>query len=462
MQRFHAVESVVPLPSVRQPDIRQVSMAATDQAPNAMSLDLAEALSIAGGQNPQIAYAAARYREAYARLESARVLWLPSIRAGVSYNHHDGPLQETNGNVIEASRSSLQTGLGTRAVGAGSPAIPGVVAEFHSADMIYQPRIAAHSASARNAASRTACNDTLLSTSLAYLELLRALQLLRITEETQAHAQSLAELTANFAAAGQGALADADRAQVELVRRRNEVSRAREAVGVASARLAEVLSLDPTVHFLPREPALVPIEMVAVPDDSDLTGLVATGLSHRPELAEARALVCEAVYRYRREKHAPLIPSVLLGVSQSGFGGGTGSEIDRFGDRFDLDAVVYWEVRNLGFGEQARRDEASAQCAQRRAAQAQVMDRVAREIVEAGTQVRSRSVQIPIAESGIQAATNSYRRNVERIREGQGLPLEALQSLQALDDARREYLRTLVDYNDAQFRLQRALGWALH
>jgi outer membrane protein TolC len=430
---------------------------AADRAP--VALDLTEALSIAGGQSPEIAFAAARYREAYARLESARALWLPSIRAGVSFNHHDGPLQGSDGNVIDVSRSSLQSGLGAGAVGAGSPAVPGVVAQFHATDVVYQPKIAAHAASARNAASRTACNDTLLAASLAYLDLLRTVQELRIAEETEAHARNLFDLTKSFAATGQGSQADADRAEVDLVRRRNDVSRAHEAARVASARLAEILSLDPTVEIVPQEPTIVPIDLVSVAEESALADLVATGLSNRPELAEARALVCEAVSRYRRERNAPLIPSVLLGVSESGFGGGLGSEIDHYGSRFDFDAVVFWEIRNLGFGEKARREEASAQYAQMRARQAQTMDRVAREVVESSTQVRSRRRQIEIAESGILAANHSYQRNLTRIREGQGLPIEVLQAIAALDDARREYLRTVVDYNAAQFRLQRALGW---
>ena len=58
-------------------------------------------------------------------------------------------------------------------------------------------------------------------------------------------------------------------------------------------------------------------------------------------------------------------------------------------------------------------------------------------------------------------AQQSYDRNLERIRNVQGLPIEVLQSIQALDTARREYLRAVVDYNTAQFRLHRALGWPI-
>ena len=63
--------------------------------------------------------------------------------------------------------------------------------------------------------------------------------------------------------------------------------------------------------------------------------------------------------------------------------------------------------------------------------------------------------QIVVAESGIRVAGDSYRRNLERIRGGQGLPLEVLQSIQALDQSRREYLRAVGDYDEWQFRLYR-------
>lgn len=41
----------------------------------------------------------------------------------------------------------------------------------------------------------------------------------------------------------------------------------------------------------------------------------------------------------------------------------------------------------------------------------------------------------------------------------EGLPIEALQSLQAWAQARREVIQALADYNAAQLALFRALGW---
>jgi outer membrane protein TolC len=86
------------------------------------------------------------------------------------------------------------------------------------------------------------------------------------------------------------------------------------------------------------------------------------------------------------------------------------------------------------------------------------LDRVAREIIEAHTRVESRRKQIAVAEQAVKAAEDSYRRNLLRAENAQGLPIEALQSISALGLARRDYLRAVSDHNLAQFQLVRAIG----
>ncbi|MBC8350657.1 MAG: TolC family protein [Planctomycetes bacterium] len=424
-----------------------------------MQLDLTSTLALVSGQNPMIVHAAARYEEAYARLAGAKVLWVPSIRAGVSYHHHDGNLQTSGGGIVDVDRSSMQGGLGVGAVGAGTTPVPGVVARFHATDALFQPRINEHATSARSHAVDAAVNDALLEGALAYLELLRAEQLRAVANETLANATQLAELTMSFADSGQGPQADADRAKTEAAIRKNDTSRAEEAVEVANARLVEALSAEPTTRVLTTEPVVVPLHLVEpgmAPGE-----LLALGLANRPELGEARHLVSEAVSRYERERFAPLLPSVLLGMSETSFGGGLGGNLGNSEHRFDFDAVAFWELRNFGFGERAARDERRSVYEQRQLEEVRLMDRVAREINVAHAQVLSRQGQIDVAESAVKSATESYDRNSTRIKEGVGLPIETLQAIQALDQARREYVRTVVDYNAAQFRLHRALGWAI-
>ena len=79
-------------------------------------------------------------------------------------------------------------------------------------------------------------------------------------------------------------------------------------------------------------------------------------------------------------------PSVLVGASYTGFGGGRGGHVGSFHDRGDFEALAVREVRNFGFGERAARNVAAA---------------------------------------------------------------------------RREYLRAVADYDKAQFRFYRSLGWPI-
>jgi outer membrane protein TolC len=194
-------------------------------------IEFGEALTIATGQNPQVAFAHQRINEAFAQARAAEVLWVPSLRAGMNYNKHEGTIQDVAGNIIETSRGSVYTGLGAQAVGAGSQA------------------------------SRATSNDILMETALAYNDLLEALEVEAIAAETRDNTRRLAEVTGEYARTGQGLPSDADRAQAELALREVEARRALENVEVATVRLARLLSQDPTLKLAPREPAIVPISL---------------------------------------------------------------------------------------------------------------------------------------------------------------------------------------------------------
>lgn len=424
---------------------------------NVVELNLPTALSMIGGQHPAVGFAQWRVQEAYAALEQAEVLWLPSIRTGFSFHRHDGNYQASNGSIVDVNRNSFQYGLGAGSTGAGTTPNPGIVAEFHLADAIFQPKVAQKTAWASGHAANAVVNQQLLTVALGYLELLDAEQDLKIIQESQHNTSVIAKLTSDFASAGQGLQADADRLDTELMMIKNRLAAGKERAHIASARLSEALSLDGGRQIMPLDPTVVPIELVAL--DRDKVALISTGLSNRPELKEAQALVAAACDRYQRQKYAPFVPSVLLGFSTGASGGGLGNNLSNVDSRYDIDALVSWEVRNLGFGERAARRQTEAEVQQAKFQKIRMLDQVAREVSESYSQVLHRSDRVAITQSAIQSAQSSYDRNVSRIRDGQGLPLEVLQSVQALEAAQRAYLQAVVAYNEAQFRLQWSLGW---
>ena len=432
-------------------------VAADVAPPDAMLLNLPSAMSMIGGDHPAVGFAQWKVQEAYANLDQAEVLWLPSIEAGVSYNRHDGNLQASDGSIVDVNRSSLQYGFGAGAVGAGTTPRPGIRAQFHLADAIFQPNIAQKTAWATCHAEKAVVNRQLRDVALAYLKMLDAHQQLRILQEVKDRTAAVSKITDDFAGAGQGLQADADRMRTELRLIEGRIAAAHEQVDVASAQLAHALSINPGQRIIPMDPTVVPIELVST--EIDEGSLITSGLSSRPELKELQALVAAACDRYQRQKYAPFVPSVLLGFSTGGFGGGLGNVIDNVESRYDFDAMVTWEIRNFGFGERSARRRSEAQVQQAMFRKLSLIDDVAREIAEAYTQVTHRRQRMAVTQTSIRSAQDSYDRNLSRIREGEGLPIEVLQSVKALEASRRAYLDSVIAFNEAQFQLQWALGW---
>ncbi len=426
-------------------------------ANQSVPVNLPTALAMIGGQHPVVGFARWRVQEAYAQLDRAKVMWLPSIQSGFNYRRRDGNYQDVQGAIVDVNLNSFNYGLGAGAVGAGSPSQPGVVARFHLADALFLPNAAEKNAWARGHAASAVLNQQLLNGGIAYIDLLEAYQDAEIVNEAVKRTADLTEITKNFAEAGEGLKSDADRTATELTLLKTRQLAVRERQLVASTRLARVLSIPMTSAIIPQDPVAVPLEMMPV--SSDESSLISTGLSTRPELKESQALVAAACEAYKREKFAPFVPSVLLGFSSTSFGGGLGNNADNFDGRYDLDAMMVWETRNLGFGEGAARRERNAQVQQATYVKLRIMDQVAQEVAEANIQVGMRKLQVEMAQTAIASAKDSYSRNVDRIRDGKGLPIEVLQSIQALEASERAYLRAVSDFNRSQLQLQWALGW---
>lgn len=90
-------------------------------------------------------------------------------------------------------------------------------------DALFEPLAAQQTVRAPSADHATTFNDTLLTVSLGWIELARPHARLAIAEEAVTNAAELASITADFARAGQGLQADADRAQAELSARQRDV-----------------------------------------------------------------------------------------------------------------------------------------------------------------------------------------------------------------------------------------------
>jgi outer membrane protein TolC len=432
-------------------------------------IDLAGVLRLAGARDLDIAIARQHVFRAVAELQQARALWLPSVFLGPTWYRLDGQVQAIDGRVMTVGRSSLFLGgLASSAnlypaapPGSGFPPMTGLFSILRFSDAILLPMAARRVVTASRADLQAAANDAVLAASEAYFDLRRASGLLAIESEAMANARALSDITGAFTRSGVGPEADHRRILTELGHRRGNVQDAVGQLEVASANLVQRLVLDPNRVLAPVEPAETIFRLI--PDETPLDELIVHGLLHRPELASAQELVQATLLRLKQARLRPLVPSLAFSYAGGGFGGGRGSFFGDFGARGDATVSLFWELQNLGFADRAiaRRSQAEHQAAA--LTLLKVENLVAREVVAAHKARVAAALRMNEASPAVAEGLESLRLNLVSIRQGTGLPgatrpIEVLQPIQALAQARADYLDAVVGYNRAQFRLYRAIG----
>ena len=400
-----------------------------------------------------------RVVEAAALRQLAAAQILPSLNLGMNYDSHAGALQQSNGNILAVNRSALYVGAGSGAVAAGTVSIPGVVLEGNVAVGVFGYLTSRQAVAQRQFASEAVRNQTFLQTTLAYSELLRGEGRRAVALQVRDEAKRVAELTAAYANAGQGRDADAHRARTELEARETDVKAAEGAILSASARLCYVLNLDPSIRLHPTDASVTPHPIV--PDPMPISQLIALGLLQRPELKERRAAIREAFLALEGAKVLPFSPTILIGYSSGGFGGGSNlvrPVFGGFGGRSDFDVLAYWTLQNLGVGNLALINLGKARLGVRRYQEIAVLDQVRAEVAEAYAKTHARYAQIATSERAVKSGTRGFREDLLRIENTVAPAIETIDSLHLLARARYAYLDSIVDYDRAQFELFVALG----
>jgi outer membrane protein TolC len=423
-------------------------------------------------QNPEILMARERVSEAVAARQLAAAQFLPTINAGTNVNVHDGVLQASNGQILHVNRGALYLGLGSNAVGAGTVNIPGIVWNGNLSETLFAALVTRQVVRQRRFESDAARNDVLLRVAIAYLELLRAEGRVAVLTKTREENREVARVTKTRAEVGQQRKADYDRALTELEQRDSELVEAQGAVEIASARLCQLLDLDPSVRLHAIDGWVVPCPIV--PPTVPLPELLAIAMTQRPELNAQRAAIRAAFLELRGAKVLPFSPNFILGYSAGTFGGGSNlvskgvalpdgttlqqPRFDSFAGREDIDAVVYWTVRNLGLGNLAIVRLAQSRLRTQNYRLVEVLNRVRAEVASSYARTQARYAQIEIGERAIKSGTDAFQEDMTRIRNAVGLPIELLDSLRLLAQSRLTYLDAIIDYNRAQFELYVAMG----
>jgi outer membrane protein TolC len=120
--------------------------------------------------------------------------------------------------------------------------------------------------------------------------------------------------------------------------------------------------------------------------------------------------------------------------------------------------VAYWTLQNMGIGNVAQINVARSRLRQSDYERLEVLNAVRLEVATGYTRALTRFAQIATAERAVRASIDSFKEDMIRIHNNEGLPIEVLDSLRLLGRARFEYLNSIAEYNASQFELYVALG----
>jgi outer membrane protein TolC len=452
----------------------------------AVGVSLLDVLRLTALGNLDIRQAQLVVEQARAQQLRARVQAVPTLLLGSTYVAHDGQLQNTAGNVQDINRDSLFVRGG-----------PTLTLSF--ADAVFGPREATSLLEAARHGQLRVTNDTLLQAADAHFTVLLARRRLAARDEGLEFLTSeqtsilrgrpddpnrgLLPFVKAFVRAGTIAPADQSRVEADVVQRTDERIRLLTDVRTASAELARILHMDSAGIFLiPIEDFRRPVPIAGTEwCDQPLEILVGQALRNRPELFENRALIEAALARYRAAQWRPLLPNLVVNYAWGGFGGGPAiigrtaaganvfgpsGVIADFNTRSDFDITLVWQLQNMGLGNLWQQREARAAHERTIVRQLQIQDLVVSQVVQALEAVVRARQRVEVTRAGLfdeQGRPNGvvYRSislNFQRVKGGEGRPLELVDSVRRLFDALEGYAFALTDYDRARFRLLVALG----
>ncbi|MBI3830839.1 MAG: TolC family protein [Planctomycetes bacterium] len=412
-----------------------------------LAVDLPTIGKVAIARNLDIQLARQRVAAYEGRVQSVLGTLFPAFSPAVLFEHMDGTVRATQGNLLSASFNSFQ------------PLI--AVQWLLNPGKVYYDMVAARKRLlASQYEERALALETLHKATNQYYEL--ALGQARVASAIQALAEAheLFRITQSRARAGTGLTADEIRGQAEVAGRQQDLILALKSFYDASVALSVTLNLDSTATLIPSAEKLPKTTLVK--EDLPIEDLLALAVEHRDDLKSVRILIAAASAERSSTKWGGVGPQI-----QSGYqGGGIMSNSNNIGSppkdqssglvsqqRFTASAT--WKFGLSTFGElkssKAAEKQAYIQADRKLAA-------IRAEVVNASQDSKAQSEIILKAHQQVASAEEALRLTKVNLEAGTMTTLDILHAESAAAQARLRYCDAVVRYNQAQVNLLASIG----
>lgn len=406
-------------------------------------VDLPAVLELAGARNLDVEISRQKLAEAKANRESAVWQFFPTLTAGAGYRRHDNLTQDVQGRILDVHKELYTVG-------------PALNVQLDVGEAIYRNLASRQLVKAAGFGVESQRQDSTLNAALAYFDLAKAHFSTRVAEEAIRISDEYAKQLDRAIGAGIAFKGDLLRAQVQVEKNRLTLRQTFEQRSVATARLIQLLHLEPGVQLGAKDEELIPLAIIQ--EDTVLGSALAQAAASRPELSQSRHAVAAARELKDAAAIGPLIPTLGAQAFAGGLGGGNDSAYTGLGSSQDYAVTIGWRIGPNGLFDRGRTRAAEARLKNADLANQKLIDEINRQVTESFVRWQSLRDQLSISQAALRAAEGTLQLTRQRKEFGVGAVLEDINAEQELTRARLDYVGLIAEFNKAQFALLKATG----
>ncbi len=422
-----------------------------------MSLTVEQAIAIGNENSKMLHTSAMKVQASDARVREAAAGALPSVKVNGLYTR----LSQVDPFDVGKSLDPL-----FHAIGIVNPSTPSdmIVNTYTARATVQQPlftgfRISASKDIAEYTA-RAASQDYVkdkkelaFAVKSAYWTLFKANEFKKVVDENVEQMKAHQKDAENLMAQGMATMNDVLKVQVQL-----SDALVRQ-IDAQNAVLLSMIGLNNTIG-LPLSTEII-IASVIDPATKQLTGidgLVKKAVTDRAEITAmtARLQAGEAGVTLARSGWYPQI-ALVGNYTYSNSNQRIFPQTQKFSDSWDVSLSLSFDLWNWGTTAY-QTDQAQSQLAQAYDAMGQLKDGITLEVTQNYLNQKQSIERIAVAKKGVQQAEENYRITDEKFKKGLALNSDMLDAEVALLQARINYTQSLVDYELAEARLEKAIG----
>lgn len=412
----------------------------TTQAQTVLPVDLRKVLQLAGSNNLTIKEFEARYRLSMAAYTKSREWYLPEVYTGFTTHYLAGAAMNTDGKIFtDLARNNLWSGLG-------------VAAQWDFNKGANAEKVALQQTKAVQYLSQAERNQAILNTVKVYLdwqgEQMRYMVLRTLLQQSDTLNQQIKiQVDAGLRYQSEYLLAQSNynHYRIELLQSKTDMQK-------KAAGLIALLNLGEGVSIINTDSMLVPVPLMA---DISIDTLSATNTIQQHPLYKSLQTGLAAWQLEKKTTTTGLWKPTLRLSTDNGLFGKIATP---WYNTYQVNASLIW---HLPLGRWIHKGDLSIyneKIALQEVGISQLKNTLQQQIAVTKSQILETKEQLAIARDALETAAGGLQQSMERQKMGTANPLEVFQAQQFYRQAQLDYIKVVVNYNQAQYDLFVAVG----